>query len=73
MRHLLTALVALAAITTAASCAPVRFNQKQRLGETLMKIDPDPLRSEVDGKVLSSREGAIGGFHGSGVGGCGCN
>lgn len=56
-----------------AGCSTVRFNQKERLGEAAMRFDPDPLRAEMTGKILSSREAAIGGFHGSSVGGCGCN
>ena len=54
-------------------CSTVRFNQKQRLGEDAMKFDADPLKARMLGKILTSREASVGGFHGSSVGGCGCN
>lgn len=65
------ALVAL--LSSLPACTAVRFNQKQRLAEVSMQFDPDPLRSALTGKVLTSREGAVGGFFGAGAGGCGCN
>ena len=59
--------------TFVSGCTTVRFNERKRLGEAAMQFDPNPLASEMMGKVLSSREASVGGFHGSAVGGCGCN
>lgn len=70
----LATLLALLTLTLLASaCTTVRFNERQRLGEAAMRFDPDPLAAEMTGKVLTAREGSVGGFHGSSVGGCGCN
>lgn len=63
----------LLAVLLLGGCTVVRFNQKQRLGEDALRFDPNPLAAEMTGKVLSTREASIGGFHGSGAGGCGCN
>lgn len=65
--------LALLVLLVVSGCTAVRFNQKARLGETPMRFDTAPLRGASMGKILSSREGAVGGFSGSGVGGCGCN
>ncbi len=62
-----------AAAFAAGSCVPVRFNQKKRLADETMQLDPDSLRAESEAKVLTSREGALGGFNSGGAGGCGCN
>lgn len=59
-------------LLTLSGCSTVRFNEKARLAKSAMRFDPD-LGSVVREEILSSREGAIGGFSGSGAGGCGCN
>lgn len=64
---------ALAALAAISGCTTVRFNQKQRLAAPAMKFDADPLSAQVDGDILTAREGAIGGFSAGGAGGCGCN
>ena len=66
-------LVVLTLGVLASACTTVRFNERKRLGEAAMQFDPNPLASEMIGKVLTSREASVGGFHGSAVGGCGCN
>ncbi|MFT5435254.1 MAG: hypothetical protein ACI9OJ_005971 [Myxococcota bacterium] len=70
---ILYCLAAFAIGLVVAGCQTVRFNERQRLGEAAMQFDPNPLASEMTGKVLTSREGSVGGFFGSSVGGCGCN
>lgn len=59
--------------TSLSACVTVRFNEKKRLGQEAMIFDPDPLAAQMNGKISSSREGAIGGFNSGGAGGCGCN
>jgi hypothetical protein len=54
-------------------CTSVRFNEKEQLGDRIMQFDFDHLGAEMQGHILTPREGAIGGFYAVGAGGCGCN
>jgi|GEM_PF-3335285 len=72
-RRAVRAVVCLGAVLAFAACSTVRFNQKARLATAAMTFDADPLAAQVRGDIVSAREGAIGGFHAGGAGGCGCN
>ncbi|MFT7625790.1 MAG: hypothetical protein ACI9WU_004981 [Myxococcota bacterium] len=72
MHRSLTHVLILLAALLLMSCAPVRFNQKSRFSDPAMQLGANPLKAEMLGKIMTSREGAVGGF-GSSVGGCGCN
>ncbi len=68
LRSILIAIAALAA----SACATTRPWQRERLADPVMAPDGDPDRDALRLHMLSTREGAIGGFGGGG-GGCGCN
>jgi hypothetical protein len=71
-RHLASLALALL-LPLAGGCEQVRFNQKARLGDRAMVFDHDHVGAEMEGHILTPREGAIGGFYAAGAGGCGCN
>lgn len=68
-------LVASLLLVMASGCKTVRFNEQERLQtDRALAFDPDALDVEMRGRIITPREGAIGGFTGSaGAGGCGCN
>jgi hypothetical protein len=53
-------------------CATTRPYQRERLADPVMSPDGDADRQALRAHMLSTREGALGGF-GHGGGGCGCN
>ena len=63
-------LFALAALMP--GCATTRPWQRETLARPEMAPDEDADRQALHSHVLSTREGAVGGFGGGG-GGCGCN
>ena len=65
------ALLALLA-TIPAACKTVRPYERENLARPVMALDPEPGPFALQQHVLSTREGAVGGFGGGG-GGCGCN
>jgi hypothetical protein len=68
-------LLACALLLAACGCKTVRFNEQERLQtDRALAFDFDALDVEMRGRILTPREGALGGFTGSaGAGGCGCN
>ncbi|MDX1734085.1 MAG: DUF4266 domain-containing protein [Halioglobus sp.] len=64
-------LLAILVFATSA-CAPVRFNERERLSQPDMVFDSDPLQAEMRGHIYTPREAAIGGGAGD-AGGCGCH
>lgn len=66
---LLTLALALVAIS---GCSTTKPYQRESLAKPIMSPDGDPDREVLRHHVLSTREGAVGGFGGGG-GGCGCN
>ncbi|MFT7582027.1 MAG: hypothetical protein ACI9MR_003708 [Myxococcota bacterium] len=72
-RPLVRLLVLAASATLVAGCSTVRFNQKARLKSHAMMFDADGLTAQIQGDIVMTREGAIGGFSAGGAGGCGCN
>ncbi|KAB2905556.1 MAG: DUF4266 domain-containing protein [Kofleriaceae bacterium] len=56
----------------ATGCARTRPWQRENLARPEMVPDGDSGREALRHHVLSTREGAVGGFGGGG-GGCGCN
>lgn len=63
-------LVCTAALVT--SCVRTKPYQRETLAREEMAADGDGEREALRHHVLSTREGAVGGFGGGG-GGCGCN
>ena len=59
-------------LTASAGCATTRPWEREHLASTVMAPDGDADREALRDHVLSTREGAEGGFGGGG-GGCGCN
>ena len=53
-------------------CVTTRPHQRETLAQPVMTPDDDGDRDALRHHVLSTREGAVGGFGGGG-GGCGCN
>jgi len=64
-------LVTLASALTSA-CSTTKAYQRETLARPIMAPDGDANREALHHHVLSTREGAVGGFGGGG-GGCGCN
>ena len=64
-------LVALS-LGTVAACATTKSYEREVLAKPEMAPDGDADREALRYHVLSTREGAVGGFGGGG-GGCGCN
>ena len=62
----------LLATLAAASCAPVRYYQKQALSTRVMDMADSPLNTHFRQKTFYSIEGAAGGIGASAGGGCGC-
>ena len=56
----------------ASACSTTKAYQRETLARPVMAPDGDPDREALRFHVLSTREGAVGGFGGGG-GGCGCN
>jgi hypothetical protein len=50
----------------------VKPHQRELLADRIMRLDTEPQEKAADQHVLSTREGALGGYGTSG-GGCGCN
>lgn len=65
------AIVVLIAISIA-GCKTTQAHQRGTLAKPVMAPDGDADREALRHHVLSTREGAVGGFGGGG-GGCGCN
>jgi len=65
-----------AALLALAGCAPlepwVKPYERERLADSVMVLDPDPVSSSYMDHVYEVREGARGATGGAG-GGCGCN
>jgi len=63
-------------LLAASGCAPVepwvKPYERERLADTVMVLDPDPVSSSYMDHVYEVREGARGATGGAG-GGCGCN
>lgn len=53
-------------------CSTTQAHDRGRLAKPVMSLDPEADRFALRRHVLSTREGAVGGFGGGG-GGCGCN
>jgi hypothetical protein len=67
------AVVALATMVVSASgCSTTKPYEREMLSEPVMSPDPDPDREALRFHMMTTREGAVGGFGGGG-GGCGCN
>jgi hypothetical protein len=66
------AALALLLLTLAGGCARVRPWQRELLAKPKMALDADPEAALLEQHVYEYREGAAGGYGGSG-GGCGCN
>jgi hypothetical protein len=60
------------ACALAAGCATTKPWQRADLARPAMAVDGDADATPLRAHVLSTREGAVGGFGGGG-GGCGCN
>jgi hypothetical protein len=73
MKLLLTTMSLGGLLFVASGCTNVRFNEKERLANRAMYFDYDHIGAEMQGHILTPREGAIGGFYAVGAGGCGCN
>ncbi len=56
----------------ATGCARTKAYERETLAKPVMSPDGDTDREALRYHVLSTREGAVGGFGGGG-GGCGCN
>ncbi|MFO0722756.1 MAG: DUF4266 domain-containing protein [Myxococcota bacterium] len=69
--HLLRVLIA-SAVLLASGCSTTRYYERQRLADASMQFDSDPTLVYLRTKVEAAREGGLGGFGGSAVGGCGC-
>ncbi len=54
------------------ACVRTKAYQRETLAKPVMALDGDSDREGLRFHVLSTREGAVGGFGGGG-GGCGCN
>lgn len=54
------------------ACATTQPWEREYLAKPTMVVDGQPARKALKHHVLSTREGAVGGFGGGG-GGCGCN
>lgn len=68
---MLSAFAILAALLVS-GCTTTRGYERGTLAKPAMALDPDADRFALRRHVLSTREGAVGGFGGGG-GGCGCN
>ena len=73
MKNIFILFATLGALAFASGCTHVRFNEKERLADRTMIFDHDFVGAEMQGHILTPREGAIGGFYSVGAGGCGCN
>jgi hypothetical protein len=71
--RLALALFAVATLVAAAGCRTTPFSELERVESLSMRFDTGSLRAELQSHVLSTREGAIGGFGPVGAGGCGCH
>lgn len=69
---LLLALVAALSLALVSGCTRTKPYQRGTLAKPEMAPDGDADREALQHHVLSTREGAVGGFGGGG-GGCGCN
>jgi len=71
-RRVIVALLVAASITGCASLVPPKPWEKGDLARPAMQFDPDPLATQLQQHVYTSKEVAGGGY-GVGGGGCGCN
>jgi len=69
MKVVLGALVTLSLLS---GCSTTRYYEREKLAAHCMQLDADGTILYLRNKAESAREGAIGGFGGSSVGGCGC-
>lgn len=69
---LLLAMMVVSSLALASGCARTKPYQRGTLAKPEMAPDGDADREALRHHVLSTREGAVGGFGGGG-GGCGCN
>ena len=74
--RVLLLLTGAATLLAASGCAPiepwVKPYERERLADSVMAMDPDPVSSSYMDHVYEVREGARGATGGAG-GGCGCN
>ena len=66
------AVMAMLGLALASGCTRTKPYQRGTLAKPEMAPDGDAHREALRNHVLSTREGAVGGFGGGG-GGCGCN
>ncbi len=64
-------LVLLGILLACAGCAPVEFNERDKVQSSLMTSAPGSL-VHFQQKIFYSREGAAGGIGETAGGGCGC-
>ena len=57
----------------AGGCSGVEYHQKKELGRRIMQLDANPLETDFESKILSSREVSGGRPGNSAGGGCGCS
>jgi len=55
------------------ACGNVEFHERERLSDRIMIFDYDGLGADMNGHIMTPRQGAIGGFTSVGAGGCACN
>lgn len=53
-------------------CPHVPFHEKELLADRIMIFDYDGVGAEMHGRMITPREGAIGGMSSVGAGGCSC-
>jgi hypothetical protein len=70
--HRIDLLLALGAAVVLGGCVRVKVYERSLMSTRVMRLDPDPTETKMDGHVSEYREGSIGGAGVSG-GGCGCN
>jgi len=69
---LLAGCLSVVLILGVSGCATTLPYERELLADPIMQFDTDPDETDIQQKLLGTREGSIGGFGGGG-GGCGCN
>jgi len=72
LRSRQSALTGLLLLLMAPACATTQAWERELLAKPSMALDGAAGRQALEQHLLSTREGAVGGFGGGG-GGCGCN